>query len=159
MQKQILSICLLLLCITSIAQQKSINYYLPDSVEVKIFDEVKLLSNNKKFYCVLENIGKDTFLLSVCQYQLKDKKRLESWVFSTNRKVVIKDRSYPLLLDYDYKFSTLDTLKVGKFGDRANKITKQLPILHCYSVKFTKYYILDNQNISIGYANKQAVLE
>lgn len=147
------------LWIYSNAQKSSILYYLPDSVEVKVNDYISKQKHNPNFYFMLESVNKDTFRVNVCQYQNKEKRRLENWIFLTRRKVVICKSNYPLLLDYDYKFSTLDTLRVGSYGDRANKIVRQLPIAHCFSVKFTKYYILDSADKPIGFANKQKVIE
>lgn len=137
------------------AQKADILYYLPDSVEMKVYEYTSKQKSNGKFYCVLRSAGQDTFSVSVCQYYEKDKKRLERWIFITKRKVVINKYRYPLLLDYDYTFSTIDSSKVGVYGDRANKLVRLLPIAHCFNVKFTKYYILDNENKPLGYANKQ----
>lgn len=147
--------CLLFLGIYVNAQSTDILYYLPDSVEMKVYDYTSKQRSNTKFYCMLSSAGKDTFSVSVCQYYEKDKKNMEGWIFMTKRKVVIKKYKYPLLLDYDYTFSTIDSSKVGVYGDRANKLVRLLPIAHCFNVKFTKYYILDNANKPLGYANKQ----
>ncbi len=141
------------------AQTTDILYYLPDSVEMKVYDYTSKQKSNTKFYFILRSTGKDTFSVSVCQYYEKDKKFLERWVFITKRKVVINKDIYPLLFDYDYIFSTNDTSRVGVYGNRANKLARLLPIVHCFNVKFTKYYILDNANKPIGYANKQYKVE
>jgi hypothetical protein len=141
------------------AQTSEILFYLPDSVEMKVYSYISLQKSNAKFYCILRSEGRDTFSVSVCQYQEKDRKKLESWVFITKRRVVINRCSYPLLLDYDYRFSTPDSSNVGVYGDRANKLTRLLPIAHCFNVKFTKFYILNNENKPIGYANKQHSIE
>lgn len=155
MKKLFLAIFLCSFFINSNAQKANILYYMPDSVEVLINEHISSQKSNSNFYFILESIGKDTFRINVCQYFNKEKKRVEDWIFSTKRKVVINRNSYPLLLDYDYMFSTLNPLRVGYYGDRANKIVRQLPIIHCFSIKFTKFYILSNANKPIQYANKQ----
>ena len=158
--KKLLSILILLFFgICSDAQKSSILYYLPDSVEIQVNQYISKQQNKPNFYFKLKSDTKDTFNLVVCQFKGKEKKYLESWIFLTNRKVVVSKGRYPLLLDYDYKFSTLDTLRVGSYGDRANKIVRHIAISHCYSIKFTKYYILDSNNKAIGYANRQHIEE
>lgn len=154
--KKLISILLfLILSFCSCAQKSNILYYLPDSVEVRVKDFISKQKHSSNFYFMLESINKDTFRVSVCQYQAKEKKNLERWIFLTKRRVIVCKDDYPLLLDYDYIFSTLDTLKVGYCGDRANKIVRQLPIAHCFNIKFTKFFILDSANKPVGYANKQ----
>lgn len=155
MQKLFSIIIFLFLWLFSNGQKSDILYYLPDSVEVRVNDYISKQKRNSNFYFILESVSTDTFKVSVCQYQAYDKNSLEGWIFLTKRKVVICKNSYPLLLDYDYMFSTLDTVRVGNYGDRANKIVRQLPIAHCFNIRFTKFYILDSSNKPIGYANKQ----
>lgn len=153
-----LSIALLFLFIGNnvSAQKSSILYYLPDSVEIKVNNYIKEQKlNSRHIYLFLENANKDTFRINLCQYQKKNKKRDEFWISLTNRKVVIDKNRYPILLDYDYKFSTIDTLRAGVYGDRANNRTKYFPIYHCFSITFTDFYILDDKSKPIGYANKQ----
>lgn len=159
MKKLLSIITLLFFWIYSNAQKSSILYYLPDSVEIQVSEYVSKQKHKPNFYFKLESSSKDTFNLIVCQYQEKEKKYLANWIFLTNRKVVIANSRYPLLLDYDYMFSTFDTLRVGTYGDRANKIVRQLSIANCFSIRFTKFYILDSANKPIGYANKQKEVE
>ena len=141
------------------AQSSDILFYLPDSVEINVHNYISLQKSNAKFYCILRSEGRDTFSVSVCQYQEKDRKNLESWVFITKRRVVINKWSYPLIFDYDYRFSTLNSSNEGVYGDRVNKLIRLLPIAHCFNVKFTKFYILNDENKPIGYANKQHSIE
>lgn len=137
------------------AQRTEILYYMPDSVEIRIHNYVSKQRKSNDFYCFLEYAGRDTLNLKICMYSKREKKNLESWIFQTNRKVVINKYNYPLILDYDYMFSSLDSMRVGAYGNRNSKLAKILPIFHCYSVKFTKYYILNSENRPIGRANKQ----
>jgi hypothetical protein len=140
------------------AQSADILYYLPDSVEIKVNEYTAKQKMGTKFYCMLRFVGADTFNISVCQYNEKDKKYLERWIFVSNRKVIVNKFKYPLVLDYDYKFSTINSSRVGVYGDRADKIVRIFPITHCFNLTFTKYYILSNGK-PIGFANAQKKLD
>lgn len=151
--------CMLFLGNYIYAQNTDILYYLPDSVEIKVHEYSLKQQEGAKFYCVLRSVGKDTFNLSVCRYTENEKKNLEKWVYQTKRKVVVNDHNYPLLLDYDYMFSTIKQGRIGVYGDRADRIVRIIPILHCFNIKFTKFYILDEANKPVGFSNKQKKLD
>jgi hypothetical protein len=138
------------------AQQPKILYYLPDSVEVRINQYLVSQKSGKNYYCILERLDKDTTQIYVSDYTSKGKRYTESWVFNTNRFVEISNRKLPLILDYDYLYSTLDTSKVGKYGQRSIDIVRQMPIIHSFKIKYTKYYILNESNKPIGFSNYQS---
>ena len=143
----------------SYSQKPKILYYLPDSVEVRINDYILSQKEHKNYYCVLEHLNQDTSQVFVCGYFSKQKKGIETWVLKTNRFIVVGDKKLPLIFSYDYMYSPLNLAKVGDYGSRSKKITRQIPIIHSYRVKFTKYYILDENNIPSGFSNYQTKVD
>lgn len=144
---------------SSYSQKPKILYYLPDSVEVRISDYISSQKEQKNYYCVLEHLNQDTSQVFVCGYSSKEKKGVENWVLNTNRFIVAGNKKLPLIFSYDYMYSPLNPSKVGEYGSRSKKITRQIPIIHSYRIKFTKYYILDENNNPSGFSNYQTKID
>lgn len=134
---------------------KEIFYFFPDSVEVKVHNYILSYPTGHKVYFYLTSTGKDTFDLYSCGYNKTEKKYVSKWIFASSRKAFINGKKYPLLIDYDYRFGTTNVSEIGVFGDRADKLRRTFSAYHCFHVKFTQLYILDDNNKIIGYANKQ----
>jgi len=145
-----LNIFLLLVIAYSISvysqEKDSITYVFPDNVEMKLYERIKEIpsfdSYNFEFY--LQSIEKDTFRLSFTYYSgLID----NFWAKNTNRFILINDKKYPLILDYDSMFSTKNSKEVGEFGKRDDGfVLRSLFIYKGYNIKFTKTgrYISEN---------------
>lgn len=113
----------------------SIIYILPDKVEMKLYEQIESYNSvtNSKLEFYLESIERETFRIVFSRFQDKSN---NYWVDNTNRFVLIKDRKYPLILDYDLKFSTMKPSEVGEYGQREGLILKSLFIYDGYNITF-----------------------
>lgn len=137
----------LLLGMTSNARSQNsekILYMLPDDVEIQVNDYVTRMNNQKKylFYFVLNKKPDATYRLNSVHYVNKRKKDIIYWVKSTNRYLVVNKKIFPLLLDYDYVFSTRKPSKIGNFGEREGQILKTMPIHEGFFIDFDKNGII-----------------
>lgn len=118
-------------------KQDSIIYIFPDKVEQMLFAKMSDIPNfeNLNFEFYLESIDKDKFRTVFAYSQNK----LDSyWGNNTNRFILIKDKKYPLLLDYDSTFSTKKPGDIGNYGQREGTILKTIFIYEGYSITFDK---------------------
>lgn len=121
-------------------KQDSIIYIFPDKVEqITNFENL-----NFEFYLESMNNGKfkATFTYS--------KNKLDSyWVNNTNRFILIKDKKYPLVLDYDSTFSTKRPTEIGNYGQREGTILRSTFIYEGYSITFDKIGQFVEENFGI----------
>ena len=121
-------------------------YIFPDEVEISVSNYIDSLREKGNVFIFLK-LGKkseNTYYLHVSYCSLENKESLIFWVNSTNRYAVIRNSYYPLLLDYDYDFSTKTPLSIGNYGERAGQILRTMPIYDGYSIMFTKKGITTN---------------
>ena len=133
----------LLLGITSHAcsqNNEKILYMLPDDVEVQASNYIKRVSKQQEylFYFVLNKKPDTTYRLDIVHYKAESSKGLIYWVKSTNRHVVVNQERYPLLLDYDYLFSTKQPSNIGNYGEREGQILITMPIHVGFYIDFNK---------------------
>ena len=121
---------------TSVAQKNNqIRYILPDDVEVFLDSCIKKSeSKGTQFYFLLK---KDTtYNITIGRYSKKEKKNILKWIKQSNRNVVVNEKAYPLIVDYDLKFAAIDD-NIGKFGDREGNVKRASLLLHGVTVFFT----------------------
>lgn len=133
----------LLLGITSntCSQNKEkILYMLPDDVEVQASNYIKRVSKQQEylFYFVLNKKPDTTYRLDIVHYKAESSESIIYWVKSTNRHIVVNQERYPLLLDYDYVFSTKQPSSIGNYGEREGQILKTMPIHEGFYIDFNK---------------------
>jgi hypothetical protein len=132
-------IVILILChFLGHAQGRKIMYIFPDSVEVRIYNhmqkELKAKQDNKHYFFLRQDtIG--LYSLTIVPFKDSDQTQILSWVNGTNRYALVNDTSYPILLDYDFRFSTPD-LRTGDFGHRDGNIRKLHLLAHGYTIYF-----------------------
>ncbi len=116
-------------------RQESIIYVIPDSVEILASEYIE--KHNEYCYFVMYNNGEnyELFIVSGDDYQDKS---YSAFITNSNRKVVIDDKEYPMLFEYDFDFSTIDKLNIGEFGKRDGMIKRVQAIYHGYSIKFDR---------------------
>ena len=109
----------------------SLIYILPDKVEKKFYRYIKK-SKYLKFEFYLTN--KDS-KIKVCISSVKD----SAYNFPasiTNRFVIIRDKYYPVVCDYDYIFGVDKSDGKSMFGRRDGNVKRMYPIYEGYSVTF-----------------------
>lgn len=119
---------------------EKILYVVPDDVEVQVNKYIERVKKQKEYliYFVLSKKSDAAFRLDVVSYKEINKENVIYWVKSTNRYVVINQDKYPLLLDYDYVFSTKQPSNIGNFGEREGYILKTMPINEGYHIDFNR---------------------
>ncbi|RAI97583.1 hypothetical protein LX64_05091 [Chitinophaga skermanii] len=105
------------------AQTASLQYVLPDSVEVHVnkYLSVALQENpsNYKTYCLLEK-NDSAYSFTIVFYTNSQQLDINNWL-KTNRVVLINDKTYPVVLDYDIAFLPTDDVKdYGTLGKRGH---------------------------------------
>jgi hypothetical protein len=125
-------------------ENKEILYILPDNVETALNKHIEHIIKKKELdvYFTLNRMSKDKYKIDVTFYSPKKEKQLTYWIRVTNRYVVINKEKYPLLLDYDYNFSTKKPHCIGKYGEREGNIQRTIVIHEGYSVLFNKFGII-----------------
>lgn len=148
MKKHALVIILSLLyySINTYSQNKdSIVYIFPDKVEKKLYEQIKEISTSDRFYFefYLQAINKDTFRIT---YSYSIDIPSCYWAKNTNRFILINEHKYPLIFDYDTKFSTSKPENIGKYGHRESTIMRHLIIYEGYNITFSENgeYIEEN---------------
>lgn len=123
------------------AQKKGdITYLLPDDVEVELNEH---LSQSSGFNYMVLFGSKEHYELFVINDDEYSKRPYGNFITATNRNVLVNGKSYPLLLDYDFNFSTTDIVNIGEFGKRDGMVKKVQSIFHGYSIKFTNKGIIN----------------
>ncbi len=119
-------------------QGSEITYILPDSVEVRIYNHMLKRQNankDSKHYFFLKRDTEEAYSLTIIPFKKSDQTKDINWVNSSNRYILIEKQLYPLLLDYDFIFSTPD-LNVGDFRSRDGNIRKLHLLAHGYTIFF-----------------------
>lgn len=132
--------CLFLFTITLIkAQEKdSILYIIPDSVEVRIYEETKKIDLSKfNLYFFLSKIDKNIYRINYSSFP-NDSKSKNPWIDNTNRFLIVNNRKFPLIFDYDSSFSTQTNTMLGSFGEREGNIQRSYIIFEGYSITFKR---------------------
>jgi hypothetical protein len=136
--KKIYTIIIMFTCYTIVrAQEKdSIIYIFPDKVEQLLYDYIKTYINEDADSLVfhLQNNENNTYTLFVGGALNSD-----DWHKNTNRFIMINDRSYPLIFDYDSLFGAVKKNMIGKFGEREGNVLRSLFIIEGYNITFDKY--------------------
>jgi len=139
--KLFINLFLLISIVSCKAQQKGdVTYLLPDDVEVELNTH---LSKSSGFNYMVLFDSEDYYELFVINDNEYAERPYGSFITATNRNILVNDKSYPLLLDYDFNFSTTDTVNIGEFGKRDGMVKKVQPIFHGYSIKFTNKGIVN----------------
>ena len=121
----------------SMAQKCSqIKYVLPDNVEVVLDSCVKSVGKEKQnFYFVLR---KDTsYNITIGMFNKSEGKNILKWIRQSNRYVVINDKTYPLIFDYDFEFGAIESNNIGDFPSREGNIKRVSLIVHGLTVYFS----------------------
>ena len=135
MKKLILIVLISIVSHTAYSQcNDTIVYIMPDSVEVYLDKMIKYYNSqgyydfsfylDATFYLYYVNNSKvkngdhnEDYIYGL--YVSKDKGKQNFWVKNSSRFILVNDKKYPLELDYDRVFSTLDGFKtLGEFGHR-----------------------------------------
>jgi hypothetical protein len=138
MKRNILLLLLVLIAITSYSQKrKPIVYIVPDKVEIMLDSCIQFYSKRDfDFYFILE---KDSlYNITVASYQKNEAKRLIKWVKQSNRRIVINNKTYPLIFDYDFKFGVKDD-NIGVFKNRDSNIRRSRVISHGITIMFDSW--------------------
>ncbi len=138
--KRIIILLLLIygLNISIYSQEKdSIIYIFPDKIEQKLYEQMKELiyTDGYDFEFYLQTLDINKFRLTYSYYK---KQSFSYWGNNTNRFILIKNKMYPLILDYDSLFSTSKPEKVGEYGDREGFILRSSFIYEGYNITFDK---------------------
>ena len=134
-----LHVCVFLLlacgiCIPINAQKKdSIIYVFNDKIEKKLYEhlEQEELIGNCIFYLTKIDFDKYKVYLSK-----SNEDNIDYWELNTNRYLIVKDKKYPLLFDYDMTFSTRKPLEILAYGEREGNVLRTSPIFEGYNLTF-----------------------
>jgi len=136
-------ICLILSSIIifncTFAQDK-ILYFVPDAVELKLEGLLEKKKGEKLSVFLMKD--KDDYALYL-SFVKKDEEYNDYWVDRTNRYIVIGEKEYPLIFDYDLTFSTPNPKSAGSLGNREGNILKIAIIYEGYYVKFNSIEIIE----------------
>lgn len=137
MQKYITILIILFQAMTSVAQKTNqIRYVLPDDVEIFLDSCIKKSTNKETQFYFLLNKEKDTvYNITIGRYSKKEKKNILKWIKQSNRCIVVNEKMYPLIFDYDLKFAAVDN-NIGEFGSREGNIKRASLMLHGVTVYF-----------------------
>lgn len=119
-------------------KQDSIIFIFPDSVEQKLYEQIIRYDNYEKlnFEFYLNSLKDGKFRLTYsCSAHVHD----NYWAKNTNRFILINDREYPLLFDYDSKFSTKKPSEVGRYRQREGTIERSVFIYEGYNITFDEF--------------------
>lgn len=118
-------------------KQDSIIYIFPDNVEKRLFEQLIDVGINDifNFQFYLNTLEKDTFMIAL---SYSGGKSNNYWVNNTNRFVLVKDKKYPLVLDYDSNYSTENSKEVGYYGQREGNVLRSFFIYDGYNITFDK---------------------
>jgi len=130
---QILSLSFMLSCKAQNSEEQIIPYVIYDKVEQTIYDHIKEYDEFVYFYLLPEKENTTIFIIKNDNY--KDSS-IGYWVENTNRKILIKDKLYPIVLDSDYKYSTSRPKDIGNYGKRDGSIYKIRTTSTHYYIKF-----------------------
>jgi len=114
----------------------SIIYILPDNIELMIFEyteKIDTLKYNFEFF--LSRIGDEEFKINISLFKRYND---NFWYNNTNRYILINNKRYPLILDYDSLFSTSKPVNLGKMGKREGYILRSTFIYDGFSISFNK---------------------
>jgi hypothetical protein len=138
--KKIIVVLILFVCchFSVVAQSHKILYILPDSVELRINRYIlNTIQQEQKLYFLLKKDTLGIYNLTVIPFVPNDNRSdVSAWVKVTNRHILIDKESYPLLLDYDFTFSTSNPSDIGELGHREGNIRKMHLIAHRYTIYF-----------------------
>lgn len=140
MKKIVVILLFIFCCYTNVNSQTrdSIIYIFPDKVEHKLFQYIQ--NDNKHRDCpysfFLETEGVDAYRVFV---SCNAKESENFWVKNTNRFVIIKDKFYPLVVDYDSLFSTNKPNEIGKYGRREGFVWRTYFLNEGYNLSFDRY--------------------
>ncbi|MDP4183837.1 MAG: hypothetical protein Q8862_01585 [Bacteroidota bacterium] len=149
MTKLILTIILLFFMVSNAypKEAKKILYIFPDDVEIKLSKYIENTNKQHEFvvYLMLSKSSDERYKLYIAFYKKKHIKNVIYWVKSTNRYVVVNQEKYPLLIDYDYDFSTSNPLNIGDYGGREGQVLRAMPFYDGYNIEFNKYGIIKDK--------------
>lgn len=120
------------------SQGNKITYILPDSVEVRIYNHLQKVlrtRNDNKYYFFLRKDTVGAYSLTIVPFKDNDQTQDKNWANCTNRYALVNGNLYPILLDYDFTFSTPDQ-DVGSLGHRDGNIRKLNLLAHGYTIHF-----------------------
>jgi hypothetical protein len=113
----------------------SIIYVLPDSIEIEL-NAIIAKSQNSDFYFILGH-DEASYEIIPCRYGLDSKASIPKWVTITNRHLLVNDKRYPLVFDYDFDFGVVSEDYLGNFPKRDGTIKRMKILSHSNPLKFT----------------------
>ncbi|MBV6429834.1 MAG: hypothetical protein KIPDCIKN_04410 [Haliscomenobacter sp.] len=113
----------------------SILYIFSDQVERKIFSRIEKYPDDYSFIIWLSEPKKNLFSVDIMAYLTRDGFSIE-WHNASNRYAVINQYRVPILLDFDFKFSTRDSQNISSFGKRDENIKRTLLMTHSRLIYF-----------------------
>lgn len=125
-----------------------IRYIFPDELETTLYDYIQKINVKRDCEIVLTLCKSENgyYEVYVNCHEITDTPLIDAadnqWAKSTHRYVVINENEYPLLLDYDYAFSTKRPAEIGTYGSRDCQVLRTIPVNDGYRVKFTKEGII-----------------
>jgi len=123
------------------SQENKIVYIFPDSVEIAVNEYITQEREEKtSYYLVLSKDTADIYRLLVLRYDPLHNPTHRANL--SNRVAVINDKRLPLLFDYDELFGTVDTINIGRYGERDDGYVKRsISIYHWrYQIEFIGGY-------------------
>ncbi|MDO5523560.1 MAG: hypothetical protein Q4G48_05880 [Bacteroidia bacterium] len=116
MRNRLILFCLFSFVFISIDAKEtdSIFFILPDSVELKISEEIKNIDFSEfGLFFSLSTFDKNIYRINYSCFSNVSKPK-DPWVDNTNRFLIINDNKFPLIFDYDSDFSTQKNSISGK---------------------------------------------
>ncbi len=144
MRNRLVLFCFLCLVLTPMNAQKkdSIIYIMPNSVELKIHEEIKKFDFSEiGLYFFLSTIDKNTYRINYADFP-KATGSKDPWADNSNRFLIVNDKKFPLIFDYDSDFSTQRNSMTGN-----NQ--KVYIIFDGYSITFNRDGVIISENHGI----------
>ena len=111
------------------ANSDEIIYVLPDSLGNRVVDQINTYNEKDNLLIYLFH-REDKICLLISPYKRNDTSPLYYYASRTNRFLLAGENTYPILLDYDFRYGTTTPLeKIGKSGEREGCIKRTAIIL------------------------------
>ncbi|KXB43158.1 hypothetical protein HMPREF1870_01308 [Bacteroidales bacterium KA00344] len=132
MKRAIFIFVLFLIKTVTYSQNYKINYFVSDSAEIQINKYIKKMKiSPKEELCVYIHLCNPNIQLYFLRVLKNDSSSVSRLAQLSNRYLIIEQKSYSIIFDYDFILGTMTPLEeIGLYGYREGTIKKSHLLLH-----------------------------